>query len=166
MLYELVSLRPEHALLDIGGGTGRITAYFTGISSRAFVVDPAVRMLHEAQNKGLITVNAPSEKLPFRSGCFDRVIMVDAFHHVADQQQSLEEMWRTVAPGGRLIIEEPDIQHLMVKIIALGEKILLMRSKFLKPKDILALARFDDVGNIQVSSKKGVAWVIIDKKSQ
>lgn len=163
-LFELVSLKPEHALMDIGGGTGRITGHFMGISSRAYVVDSAVGMLNEAQKKGLITVNAHSEKLPFRSRSFDRVIMVDAFHHVADQQQTLEEMWRTVAPGGRLIIEEPDIQHWFVKFIALGEKVLLMRSKFLKPQDILAMARYDDASNKQLYSENGIAWVIIEKK--
>ena len=163
-LFDMVNLASDHTLLDIGGGTGRITMHFIEITPVAIVADSAARMLQEAQKKGLITVNTHSERLPFSSECFDRVIMVDAFHHVADQQQTMDEIWRTLAPGGRLIIEEPDIHHLLVKLIALGEKVLLMRSKFLKPQDILAMARYDDASNKQLYSENGIAWVIIEKK--
>lgn len=163
-LFDLVNLAADHVLLDIGGGTGRITMHFNAITSVAIVADSAQRMLQEAVKKGLITVNTYSEKLPFTNLCFDRIIMVDAFHHVADQQGTLDEIWRTLAPGGRLIIEEPDIHHWVVKLIALGEKVLLMRSKFLKPEKILAMARYDDASDKYLRSQNGIAWVIIDKK--
>lgn len=165
-LFELVNLEPHHTLLDIGGGTGRITVHFSGISARAIVADSAMKMLQEAHKKGLSTVHTNSEMLPFCSECFDRIIMVDAFHHVADHQKTLDEIWRTLAPGGRLVIEEPDIQYGVVKLIALGEKLLLMRSKFIKPQDIMAMGRYDDANNVHMLSEKGVAWVIIDKNSQ
>jgi len=162
-LLDLVNLEPSHALLDIGGGTGRITAHFSDISPRSFTVDSAMQMLREAQKKGLLTINANSEKLPFCNGCFDRIIMVDAFHHVADQQRTLDEIWRTLAPGGRLVIEEPDIHHVAVKFIALGEKLLMMRSKFVKPEKIMAMGRYEDACDGYIHSEKGIAWIVIDK---
>jgi demethylmenaquinone methyltransferase/2-methoxy-6-polyprenyl-1,4-benzoquinol methylase len=150
-------------LLDIGGGTGRISIHFSGISSRTIVADSALKMLKEAHKKGLSTIQTNSEMLPFCSGCFDRIIIVDAFHHVADQRQTLDEIWRTLAPGGRLVIEEPDIHNGVVKLIALGEKLLLMRSKFIKPQDIKAMGWYDDAKDIRIISENGIAWVIFEK---
>ena len=162
-LSELLGLTPHHILLDIGGGTGRVASHFVATSDHTFVADAAVKMLREAQKKGISTINVHSERLPFCNYAFDRIIMVDAFHHVIDQQATLDEIWRTLTPGGRLVIEEPDINNFFVKLIALGEKLLLMRSKFIKPQDILAMVSYNDVKNIQLCSEKGIAWAIIDK---
>jgi demethylmenaquinone methyltransferase/2-methoxy-6-polyprenyl-1,4-benzoquinol methylase len=163
-LLAWVNLEPQARLLDLGGGTGRISMQFSDGYSEIIVADPAEKMLKEAHKKGLTTVNASAERLPFANGVFDRIFMVDVFHHVADQQQTMDEIWRTLAPGGRLVIEEPDILHWFVKLIALAEKLLLMRSHFLKPQEILAMGSYDDVDNAQIDSEKGIAWVIIDKR--
>ena len=47
--------------------------------------------------------------------------MVDALHHVADQEATIRELWRLLKPGGRIIIEEPDIRRFEVKLLALIE---------------------------------------------
>jgi demethylmenaquinone methyltransferase/2-methoxy-6-polyprenyl-1,4-benzoquinol methylase len=67
--------------------------------------------------------------------------MVDAFHHVCDQQQTAAELLRVLAPGGRLVVEEPNIETLTVKLIALAEKLALMRSHFLSPSAIAQMFR-------------------------
>ena len=59
--------------------------------------------------------------------------MVDALHHVIHQGQTAREMYRVLKPGGRIVIEEPDIRKFGVKLIAVAEKLLLMRSHFLSP---------------------------------
>ncbi len=57
--------------------------------------------------------------------------MVNALHHVCNQQETVNELWRTLQPGGRIVIEEPDVRTFAVKLFALGEKLALMRSHFL-----------------------------------
>jgi len=96
-------------------------------------------MLRHAVDKGLASVCAPAESLPFPPGSFERVIMVDALHHVIDQSQSAGELFRLLTPGGRIVIVEPDIRMFIVKGIAIGEKVLLMRSHFLSGEEIAAL---------------------------
>jgi demethylmenaquinone methyltransferase/2-methoxy-6-polyprenyl-1,4-benzoquinol methylase len=86
--------------------------------------------------------------------------MVDALHHVIHHADSAREMFRVLKPGGVLVIEEPDIRTFGVKLIALGEKLLLMRSHFLTPDQILGL--FPD-GEKTVKAKDGNAWVIVKK---
>ncbi len=139
-LIALLDMPAGGTLLDAGGGTGRIAQFLCGQAAHALVVDESMEMLREARKKdGLRSVCSHAERMPFRDGHFDRVIMVDAFHHVADQQATAQELWRVVRPGGRIVIEEPDVRTLLVKLIALGEKIALMRTHFQTPAQIASL---------------------------
>ncbi len=67
--------------------------------------------------------------------------MVDALHHIIDHRQTIQDLWRVLAPGGILIIEEPDIRLFGVKLLALAEKLALFRSHFLSSSTIAGLLR-------------------------
>ena len=138
-LVGLLSLSPDSLLLDAGGGTGRAAAALRSMVKQVFVADISRGMLRRAAGKGLAAVCTPAESLPFPPGSLERVIMVDALHHVLDQRQTARELLRVLAPGGRIVIIEPDIRKLAVKAIAIGEKILLMCSHFLTGEKIAAL---------------------------
>lgn len=85
--------------------------------------------------------------------------MVDAYHHLADQARALQEMWRILAPGGRLIIEEPDIASFAVRLVALGERLLLMRSRFRSAEHIAsAMERIG--GEPHVLRQEQSLWVV------
>jgi ubiquinone/menaquinone biosynthesis C-methylase UbiE len=144
LLLRLLSLSPDNILLDAGGGTGRVAAALGGVIKKAFVADISRGMLRRAAGKGLATVCTLAEALPFPSGSIDRIIMMDALHHVMDQQQVAHELWRVLAPGGRILIIEPDFHKPVVKFLALGEKLLLMRSHFLTGEEIKSLFNDSD----------------------
>ncbi|MGB7539507.1 MAG: class I SAM-dependent methyltransferase [Anaerolineales bacterium] len=151
------------ALLDAGGGTGRVAQFLRGHAGRIVVADSSRRMLAEAKKKeGLFPVCALSERLPFPDGFFERILMVDAFHHVFSPQQTAVELWRVLRPGGRLVIEEPDVDSFAVKLIAVAEKLALMRSHFLPPRRIADLFRFPGA---RVTMEKGnhTAWITAEK---
>ena len=162
-IIKIADVHNDQTLLDVGGGTGRVSILFQKKIKKAYVVDSSINMLKEAQNKGLTTVNSNSEKLPFADETIHRVIIVDAFHHVKNQRETLNEMWRVLKKGGKIIIEEPDINNFFVKLIALGEKILLMRSHFIPPGDIAEMSNFNEKAIINIERKNGIAWIIIQK---
>jgi demethylmenaquinone methyltransferase/2-methoxy-6-polyprenyl-1,4-benzoquinol methylase len=139
LLLELLSLSPDYLLLDAGGGTGRFSAVMRSMVKGVFVADSSLGMNQRAVDKGLPTVCAQAESLPFSSSSFERVIMVDALHHVLDQRQSACELFRVLVPGGRIVIVEPDIHRFIVRVLAIGEKVLLMRSHFLSGDKIAGL---------------------------
>lgn len=165
-IVELAELKENHRILDVGGGTGRVSALFSKTSSFPIVADSALKMLRKAQEKGLNCVNSHSEKLPYPNGAFDRVILVDALHHVENQQKTLDEMFRVLKRDGKMIIEEPDIRNLVVKLIALGEKILLMRSHFLKPGEIISMCQFNGESIHEIHLENGIARIIITKTAK
>ena len=165
-IWALAELPVDGALLDAGGGTGRVAQYMTGKASPVVVADLSFKMLAEARQKeGLRPVSAHTEKLPFADETFARIIMVDALHHVCDQRATADELWRTLKPGGRIVIEEPDLRTFVVKLLALAEKVALMRSHFLSPPRIAALFDQPDA-RVRVEAGKFNAWVIVEKKMQ
>jgi demethylmenaquinone methyltransferase/2-methoxy-6-polyprenyl-1,4-benzoquinol methylase len=121
-------------------------------------------MLSQAAEKGLEAVKTPVESLPFASERFDRIIMIDALHHVCDQQETSRELCRVLAPGGKVIIEEPDIRRFSVKLIALGEKLALMRSHFLPPEKIAGLFK-GYPGQAEIVDDGTNTWIIFTKLS-
>src|SRR5512137_2137173 len=84
-LLGLLSLSVNHRLLDAGGGTGRIAASLRGMVGEVLVEDISRSMLRYSARKGLESIRAPVEDLPLKSKSFDRVIMMDALHHVSHQ---------------------------------------------------------------------------------
>lgn len=134
-LLNLLQPRPSERILDIGGGTGRVSQTF-GDDYVVVVCDPSWGMLREARQKRMIACCGLAEHLPFTDGAFDRIVMVDTFHHLGDQHIAAKETLRVLRPGGRLVIEEPDIRRWAVKLTALGERLLLMRSRFYSIADL------------------------------
>lgn len=162
-LIELADLPVDGLLLDAGGGTGRVSKVLAGKVSGVVVADLSIRMLQEAAHKnGLITARSKTETLPFADQSFQRIIMVDALHHVYDQKRTILELWRVVKAGGRIVIEEPDVRTLAVKMVALMEKIALMRSRFLAPETIAQLFYYPNAQKF--IKREGIsAWIVVDK---
>ena len=163
VLRTLLGLSPEHALLDAAGGTGRVSGTLAALVDRVVVCDASPRMLEQARKKGLETVQAELERLPFADATFDRILLVDAFHHVKDQRAALRELLRVMKPSGRLVIEEPDVRRLPVKVVALLEKLFLMRSHFKSPADIMGL--IVEFGGIPTLARtdRFRAWFVVVK---
>ncbi len=162
-LWTLMDLPVSGALLDAGGGTGRVAQFMIGKANPVVVVDFSRKMLAEAQQKsGLTPVCSLTERLPFPDEYFGRIIMVDAFHHVYNQQQTVNELWRVLQPGGRIVIEEPDVRTFKVKMLAIAEKLALVRSHFLSPLQIASLFDFRDIC-VHVETGGFNAWVIVEK---
>lgn len=152
------ALPAKGRLLDVGGGTGRVASTLRGSVDEVVIADVSMGMLKQAPRTTLRPVCAFSEFLPFHSDSFERILMVDALHHVVDQPSTAKEMLRVLKPGGRIVIEEPDIRTFGVKLIALAEKLLLMRSHFLSPQQIAGLFK-DAVVHAEDSS----VWVVVTK---
>lgn len=162
-LMELAKLPINGFLLDVGGGTGRVSETLETYASKVIVTDLSFEMLLQARaNKGLIAVCGQAEKMPFPDNFFDRIIMVDALHHVYNQKNTAFELWRLIKPNGRIIIEEPNIEKLSVKIVALLEKLAFMRSHFLSPNEIAQLFK-SPKAQIEIVKEGYNSWVLIDK---
>lgn len=163
-MLEVLALPCNGCLLDAGGGTGRVASTLRPHIDQIVVADVSSGMLAQAYAKGLTVLNTVTENLPLPDNTFDRVLMVDALHHVVHQLETIQELYRVLKPGGRMVIEEPDIRTFPVKLIAVAEKLALMRSHFLTPIEISSAI---PVGaKIKVVTQDYIAWIIVDKPGE
>ena len=155
----------DEIVLDAGGGTGRVAEALMPHVRNVVVADLSKGMLGQAAQKGFDALLTQVELLPFQNETFNRVVMFDALHHVINQTNAANEMWRILTPGGMVIIQEPNIHKFPVKLIALAEKIALMRSHFLSPKEIIQL--FDRFpGETTEVDDEMSTWIIVRKPNR
>jgi len=133
-LQKVLGLPTPGILLDAGGGTARVSAQLMHLVNHLVICDLSQKMLRQAKNKGgLSPIQSHVEQLPFSDESFQRIMVVDSFHHFSDHRRSVVELLRVLEPGGKLVIEVPDIARLPVKLVALAEKLFLMQSHFFRP---------------------------------
>jgi ubiquinone/menaquinone biosynthesis C-methylase UbiE len=162
-LLTLLEPGSRHRLLDVGGGTGRVTSHLAERVKHACIIDVSLGMLVEARAKGLCAYRGVVEHLPFADGAFDRILIVDAFHHFRAWPRAADELMRVLQPGGRMVVEEPDIRNRVVKLIALGERLLLMRSRFYSPADLAHLFQVAGGRVTLHENENGIYWAVVER---
>jgi ubiquinone/menaquinone biosynthesis C-methylase UbiE len=86
--------------LEVGVGTGRF-AQALGIEHG---VDPSGAMLEYAERRGVNTIQAAGESLPYEDGTFAAALMVFTLCFVESPEEVLSEIKRVLRPGGALIV--------------------------------------------------------------
>jgi SAM-dependent methyltransferase len=100
-LQALRALLPESKRgIEIGVGSGRFARHL-GIR---YGVDPALRLLEMARGRGIRTICARAEGLPFQTACFDLVLIVTALCFFDDPEAALKEARRVLLPKGTILM--------------------------------------------------------------
>jgi ubiquinone/menaquinone biosynthesis C-methylase UbiE len=163
-LVSLLELPVNGNLLDAGGGTGRVSSQLLPYVDELVVSDVSAKMLQQASQKGHCRPTAAHvEYLPFPDESFDRVLVVDALHHFCNQRESIAELVRVLKPGGRLLIEEPDLRRFAVKMVAVAEKVALMQSHFYYPREIKGMVAAHGLSTQIITDGGFAAWIVADK---
>ncbi len=151
-------------MLDAGGGTGRVSAHFLNLIDHIVVCDLSMDMLKQSRNKAdIVQTRAHTEMLPFRDEVFDRILVVDALHHFCDQQRALSDLLRVLKRGGRMVIEEPDIDRPIIKLIAFFEKLVLMGSRFYSASSLSDMIERQGLAARIAYKDKFRLWLTVDK---
>jgi len=109
MLADIASIAPGERVLDVGCGTGivaREVAKRVGAEGRVVGLDLNPRMLAVAVRLApeIDWRQGDAGDLPFEAGAFDVVVSQYALMFFPDRAQALREMWRVLAPRGRLAV--------------------------------------------------------------
>jgi demethylmenaquinone methyltransferase/2-methoxy-6-polyprenyl-1,4-benzoquinol methylase len=106
-VVQLAHLRPHARLLDLGTGTGDLAREAQSQSPRAKIIaaDFTLEMMRVGQKRGLLNFSsADALRLPFTDSCFDAVISGFLMRNVIDLQKALQEQYRVLKRGGRIVI--------------------------------------------------------------
>lgn len=86
--------------LEVGTGSGRFASAL-GVEDG---IDPSAPMLALASQRGIRTIRAVGECLPFENQCFDGILMTTTFCFLADPRRALQECHRVLDDRGRLVV--------------------------------------------------------------
>ena len=79
------------------------------------------------------------------------------------KEKAIAELIRVLEPGGRILIEEPDLTLPAVKLVAIAEKLLLMESHFRTPEAIGAVMKTCGLSTSIRRSGRFRSWITADK---
>jgi arsenite methyltransferase len=111
-----MSLRPGERVLDLGCGSGwasRLLARLVGDgpegSGQVVGIDISDEMVRQARAESKDFENVmfavgSAAKIPWEENFFQKVLSVESFYYYPDQDRALAELFRVMAPYGRLYI--------------------------------------------------------------
>jgi SAM-dependent methyltransferase len=103
--FVLGALPPAPArVLEVGAGAGELAARMRESGYAVLAIDPA------PQGDGVTQVALADLDEP--DGAFDAAVAVLSLHHVEPLEPSLEKLGALVRPGGRLVVDELDMERL------------------------------------------------------
>jgi SAM-dependent methyltransferase len=172
-LADIAEIAPGDRVLDVGCGTGVLAR------EAAVCVGPSGRVIGLDLNEGMLAVarrlrpeidwrQGDALDLPFAERAFDVVVSQFALMFFPDRPLALREMWRVLAPGGRLAVavcaplEETKGYGLFADILRreAGEDAAAMVEGYFALGDepeLLRLARAADIADPRILSCEGWA---------
>jgi ubiquinone/menaquinone biosynthesis C-methylase UbiE len=112
---RLMNLKAGDRVLDLGCGTGwasRILARLVDGSpepGRVIGVDVSDEMVrraraHSRDFENVMYVWGSATRIPWEENYFDNVLSIESFYYYPDQERALAELFRVLAPRGRVFI--------------------------------------------------------------
>jgi ubiquinone/menaquinone biosynthesis C-methylase UbiE len=116
-IFDLLDIHEGERFLDVGCGTGgamRALARRAGETVRVFGVDKSATMIEEARkragkNPSIEFHVGDAHHLPFADNYFDASYSLRVFEIIEEPRKAVGEMVRVLRPGGRIVINAPDI---------------------------------------------------------
>jgi SAM-dependent methyltransferase len=111
-------MRPEHTMLDLGAGSGRLEAmHFRGLTAKVCGIDPDPIVL---QNPHLDEAKqAFGESIPYGDETFDIVFSANVLEHLTNPLPVFKEVARVLRPGGVFVVKTPNKLHYMATVARL-----------------------------------------------
>lgn len=111
------ALKPGNVVLDLAGGTGDLAREFSrrvGKDGHVILADINAAMLRQGRARlvdagvsgNLSIAQVDAENLPFAERTFDCTSIAFGLRNVTDKDAALRSMYRTLKPGGKVMILE------------------------------------------------------------
>jgi ubiquinone/menaquinone biosynthesis C-methylase UbiE len=110
-MIPLMGVETRDRILDIGCGEGWASRTLGAIATEGLVVglDASDAMIHNARVKSvefdnILYIWGSTEQIPWQEKYFTKAICIESFYYFEEPEKALHEIYRVLAPGGRLWI--------------------------------------------------------------
>lgn len=117
LFFEWLGLDDSSQVLDVASGSGGPALFMSrttgcrviGIDLHQAGVDAATAAAATADQTDRVRFMRADarEPLPFAEATFDAAMCVDSINHLYERQRLLDEWYRVVRPGGRILFTDP-----------------------------------------------------------
>ena len=163
---DALAIRPGERVLDLGfgGGVGIRMAlprvgdgHLTGVDLSGEIVARARRRFRAEIDGGRLTVMEGSvERLPLPDAAVDAAYTVNTVYFWPDVPAGLAELWRVLAPGGRLVVA--------VEAAARRENRVLVGRVQLTPEALAELLREAGFVNVEARRRAGGIELLLGRR--
>jgi ubiquinone/menaquinone biosynthesis C-methylase UbiE len=122
-----LALGPRDVVIDVGGGTGGVSAELRADVERIIVVEPDGAALRRGRRRypGVHFVQGDGAALPIVDASADAALLLEVLHHVPDARRVLAEVSRVLRGDGRILIEESEFEGALARRLRyFAEKVL------------------------------------------
>jgi len=162
-------LTDNKKVLDIGCATGNFLFKMQKINKNIelYGIDYNRKMITIAKNKfkNIHFYNLKAEEMSFPYNFFDIITLIETFHHLSNQNLVLEKIHKILKSDGILLIAEPDIENIIIKIFVniLKKFTIEKESNFLTKVQIIKLAKSFRLENIKTYKSLGNVFILFRK---
>lgn len=114
-----LSASPGKLLLDVGCGSGELTASMRDLGWQVEGLDFDAIAVQEARKHGFRVRLGTLEEQSYPDKSFDAIITSHVVEHVHDPFTLLAECYRVLRPGGRMVALTPNVRSLCHKIFGI-----------------------------------------------
>ncbi len=108
MIRAVAGERLKGRVLENGCGVGMYVEHLTPLSGQVIGLEYDETRARQAHARAAFITCAAGEGLPFPDETFDIILSHEVLEHVQNDRQAVEEMARTLRPGGRMVIFVPN----------------------------------------------------------
>lgn len=122
IIYDLLGLKEDYTLLEIGCGNGFYSALFSPHVKKIYSGDlespcaathtmgivKAKSLLNKLNVSNVTLSSFSGTKLPFKDEAFNLVFTSSTLEHIPDREKAVKEIKRVLKPGGRAVIIVPN----------------------------------------------------------
>lgn len=169
----IVHLQPRRGvrLLDFGAGSCWTSRYFAqlGAEVTACDVSPSALKIGQkllelqpivGQRPAIRFKHFDGKTLDFADREFDRIAVMDAFHHVPNQEETLAELYRVLDAPGRIVMVEPGPEHSRSQQSQDEMRRFTVVERDIEVVEIARIARHVGFNEVRVGIYAGIPWLV------
>jgi SAM-dependent methyltransferase len=108
MIIGAAGDRLQGRILENGCGVGRYLEQLSQIGGVTIGLEFDLERAAEAHRRSPYVTGGAGEALPFPADAFDLILSHEVLEHVRDDRAAVDEIVRTLKPGGRLVVFTPN----------------------------------------------------------